>query len=529
MPSQSIVDNLQGNIQCYQAQQFTGLVKVSAQGLNDQSLHDQGLNDQNLSVQNLSVPSLRTQRKTQINQPDLSTPHEWFICFLLGRIVWVKSRTHTLRRWKRSLCVHSPELFQQINQHPDGIPYQYWHYTALARLVKLKQYPRTQFFNVVESTAAEDLFDILQVGTQLQQQSGQSSGCVLTYEENRRPLANLPVLMIEQEHAWRESQQDWKAWERAELTDISPDWAPVITQMEMLRVRTSPQTFQTLTAFINGKNTLRDLAIQFRQSIVPLTKSILPYISGQLPAFNDIPDLVENADHGFPHTLFEATQFEATQFKATPVETRPVETRPVETGPLHPTALRHKPKLARADTQLPSASTANSITFAARPSATKPAIPRQTTAHQAVPIIYIDDSPADSQSMSEIIEGLGYQYTNIPDPIQALPLLLEIKPKLIFLDLVMPVANGYEVCAQIRRISAFKNTPIIIVTSNDGIADRVRARLVGASGFLGKPIQLKKVAKVLTKHLPGTAPHHRQNHHRPKQKGQQPGNTLYSR
>ena len=59
-------------------------------------------------------------------------------------------------------------------------------------------------------------------------------------------------------------------------------------------------------------------------------------------------------------------------------------------------------------------------------------------------------------------------------------------------DLVMPIANGYEVCSQIRRISSLKEIPVIIVTSNDGIADRVRARLVGASGFLGKPIDPDK-------------------------------------
>jgi len=132
-------------------------------------------------------------------------------------------------------------------------------------------------------------------------------------------------------------------------------------------------------------------------------------------------------------------------------------------------------------------------------------------------IIYIDDSPADSRAMSDVVVSLGYQYTNIPDPLQALPMLLELKPKLIFLDLVMPIANGYEVCAQIRRISAFKEIPVIIVTSNDGIADRVRARLVGASGFLGKPIQHKKVEKVLNKHL---------SHVRPKPQAQKSASVL---
>lgn len=120
---------------------------------------------------------------------------------------------------------------------------------------------------------------------------------------------------------------------------------------------------------------------------------------------------------------------------------------------------------------------------------------------QAPGIAYIDDSLTDSRAMAEIVKDLGYRYTNIPNPIQALPALIESKPKLIFLDLVMPTANGYEVCAQIRRVSALKNTPVVIVTSNDGIADRVRAKIAGASGFIGKPIRSEKVKKVVKKHL----------------------------
>ena len=116
-------------------------------------------------------------------------------------------------------------------------------------------------------------------------------------------------------------------------------------------------------------------------------------------------------------------------------------------------------------------------------------------------VVYVEDSAEDSRAMAEVIEGAGYTYANISDSLHALPQLLELKPRLIFLDLVMPVANGYELCSQIRRISAFRKTPIIIVTNNDGIADRVRAKVVGASGFFGKPIQERRVLKVLQKHL----------------------------
>jgi CheY-like chemotaxis protein len=118
-------------------------------------------------------------------------------------------------------------------------------------------------------------------------------------------------------------------------------------------------------------------------------------------------------------------------------------------------------------------------------------------------VAYIEDSRFDSAVMSHILVQAGYRFINIRESTQALPMLLEHKPDLIFLDLLMPIANGYEVCAQIRRISAFKDTPIVIVTSSDGIVDRVRAKLVGSSNFLAKPIEQEKVLAVLRQYLPG--------------------------
>jgi two-component system, chemotaxis family, response regulator PixG len=118
-------------------------------------------------------------------------------------------------------------------------------------------------------------------------------------------------------------------------------------------------------------------------------------------------------------------------------------------------------------------------------------------------VAYIEDSRFDSAAMSNILNRAGYRFINIRDSTQALPMLLEHKPDLILLDLLMPVANGYEVCAQIRRVSAFKNTPVVMVTSSDGLVDRVRARLAGSSGFIAKPISLEKVLPTLQHYLSG--------------------------
>ncbi|NJM96821.1 MAG: response regulator [Phormidesmis sp. RL_2_1] len=310
----------------------------------------------------------------------------------------------------------------------------------------------------------------------------------------------MPFIMLQQELAWQSAQQEWQIWEQAGLSKFSPDWAPVITHIEVLQAQTPPQTFQTLTTFVDGDNTLRDLAIKFKQPIIPLAKSILPYVSRQMLGLTEIPDIIENAYEGFHPELIEnipanfGQSTEAAPEAATdqlfqnamplanpkpsaallPVETHHVSTNIVPQASVSQASIN----LSRGKTQ-----------------------PRRRVKNNAPRIIYIDDSPSDSRAMAEIVESVGFQYTNIPDPLQALPALIELKPKLIFLDLVMPIANGYEVCSQIRRISAFQDTPVIIVTSNDGIADRVRAKLVGASGFLGKPIQHKKVLKVLKKHI----------------------------
>ncbi|MBW4550554.1 MAG: response regulator [Aphanocapsa sp. GSE-SYN-MK-11-07L] len=121
----------------------------------------------------------------------------------------------------------------------------------------------------------------------------------------------------------------------------------------------------------------------------------------------------------------------------------------------------------------------------------------------AAPLVAcIDDSPIEQRMMAQVLLQAGYRCIAIQDPVQALPMLLEKRPEFIFLDLVMPIANGYELCAQIRRISQFQEVPVVILTGNDGIIDRVRAKMVGSTDFISKPIAAEKVLAALKKYLP---------------------------
>ncbi len=126
---------------------------------------------------------------------------------------------------------------------------------------------------------------------------------------------------------------------------------------------------------------------------------------------------------------------------------------------------------------------------------TKNIVPHRTL------IACIDDSPAICQTMEQVVTSAGYQFVSEMDGLRAIAVLLSRKPDLIFLDLVMPNTNGYEICTQLRKLSFFKNTPIVIVTGNDGIIDRVRARMVGSTDFISKPVNQEILIDVMNKYL----------------------------
>lgn len=116
-------------------------------------------------------------------------------------------------------------------------------------------------------------------------------------------------------------------------------------------------------------------------------------------------------------------------------------------------------------------------------------------------VVCIDDSPFVCDRLDQIFQQAGFQCISVMDSLKAIPIVIAKKPQIIFLDLVMPNANGYEICSRLRKISSFKDTPIVILTGNDGTIDRVRARVVGATDFLAKPVQSEFVLEIAQKYL----------------------------
>jgi chemotaxis family two-component system response regulator PixG len=144
------------------------------------------------------------------------------------------------------------------------------------------------------------------------------------------------------------------------------------------------------------------------------------------------------------------------------------------------------------------------ITIPDLPAPVSPTVPKTPTtpAKPTGPLVAcVDDSPLVCQTMEALLVAAGYQFVGVNDGLRAFSTLLARKPEVIFLDLVMPNTNGYEICGKLRKLDCFRNTPIVILTGNDGIVDRVRAKLVGASAFLSKPIDAGTVLSEIRKHV----------------------------
>lgn len=123
------------------------------------------------------------------------------------------------------------------------------------------------------------------------------------------------------------------------------------------------------------------------------------------------------------------------------------------------------------------------------------------TVHRIPRVVCIDDDMAIGKTVEYILQAKGYEVTAIRDPLQALSLVFQIKPDLILCDLAMPELDGYEICGMLRQSTAFRQTPIIMLTGKDGFIDRVRARMVGSTDYLTKPFGASELLMLLEKYI----------------------------
>ncbi len=319
----------------------------------------------------------------------------WDLHFCGGRIFFASGGRHPRRRWYRQVSKLRPNIKPEslLDLIKANLNKENWDYCWLCQQIDEGLLTRNEVSQIISNLVMEVLLDI-------------ARNSELNYRIHTQSTLTRPLIVLDPLDLSTDLTAQLQTWQRAQIIEYCPDYAPIIRHPDQLRSFSSAQLYQTLTYLCNGQRTLKDIALLMKHPVVAITGSIAAYLKAGIITLTEVNDLM-----------------------ATPVVT---------------------PHLKQ------------------------------------FLIASIDDNAWVCQNLEQLLTSAGYRFISMNDPTRAIPQLLREKPHLIFLDLRMPNTNGYEICSQLRKLSQFQHTPIIILTGNDGIVDRVRARLAGATDFISK-------------------------------------------
>jgi twitching motility two-component system response regulator PilG len=115
-------------------------------------------------------------------------------------------------------------------------------------------------------------------------------------------------------------------------------------------------------------------------------------------------------------------------------------------------------------------------------------------------VMVIDDSNTIRRSAEIFLQQAGCEVILAEDGFDALAKITDHRPDLIFVDIMMPRLDGYQTCALIKKNSRFRETPVIMLSSKDGLFDRARGRLVGSDEYLTKPFSKDALLAAVNRH-----------------------------
>jgi len=116
-------------------------------------------------------------------------------------------------------------------------------------------------------------------------------------------------------------------------------------------------------------------------------------------------------------------------------------------------------------------------------------------------VMVIDDSNTMRRSAELFLKAAGFEVILAEDGFDALAKIADQHPQVIFVDIMMPRLDGYQTCALIKRNERFKSTPVIMLSSKDGLFDRARGRMAGSDQYLTKPFTQDSLVEAVNTHI----------------------------
>lgn len=410
----------------------------------------QGKQPQGYSVAGLAS-DIQKAIQSQVNgQLTIKTKsgQQWILSFRVGRLFWASGGEQPFRRWRRLLkqfCKMAPEAVQFREPNMPSL----WEHWLLNILIQRQKITRQEANAFVEHAIEEILFDILRVSSEV---------CELAPLEDAQSISEEPISILSTAEMLNRAQKLLSQWFNLGLMTHSPDGAPKVSNPAALKEQLPPKLSQALGSLATGRASIRELATITRQPLLTISNLMSQGIHKNLIELLPLQDVPN------PYLKTQGSKGDR----------------------------RARTNKASSRTKAAAGKTAT-------------ADPKQSasSAKQSPMVLCVDDSAQVSYILEQILQPAGYRFVGVQDSVGALSAILKNKPDLIFLDLIMPLVYGNEICTQIRRSPAFRDTPIIMLSSNARMLDRLQARGAGATDFMSKPIEEAKVLELLNKYLTG--------------------------
>ena len=364
----------------------------------------------------------------------------WSFYFKKGNLVWASSSNHRFRRLYRSIDRFCPEVNCQDVELREQEFSELWEYLFINVLYKRNKIDKAQTKNIIQAAIEEVLFDCF-----IDNQPSDRVKVIFATKGNQMGailnsvLFNTSIAHLNYAKNIDRLRSLTSSWKNFENTAFSPNTAPVIKNIDKLKKAVNDfDIYQQLFIYIDGNKTIRDLAVVSKRGLLVVAKQLLPHIESKAIALQEIPDLQ------LTNLYFSPSNQEV------------------------------------------------NIEYVARN--------REYIREINLPlVICVDRDPQICQHITQLLNPIGYRVISVNNAAKTLIVLLENKPNLIFIDAHLPDVNGYELCSQIKKMTAFKDTSIILLNKSQGLIDRFRQKVSGAIDLVEKPLNSMEILTLTQK------------------------------
>jgi twitching motility two-component system response regulator PilG len=118
-----------------------------------------------------------------------------------------------------------------------------------------------------------------------------------------------------------------------------------------------------------------------------------------------------------------------------------------------------------------------------------------------IKVMVIDDSNTIRRTAEALLKKAGYEVFTATDGFEAMSVIADKEPDIVFVDIMMPRLDGYQTCQLIKNNKKFKDMPVVMLSSKDGLFDRARGRIAGSEEHINKPFTQEELIEVIDKYV----------------------------